>query len=48
MGNMKAARPYLEKALKIFENTLGKDHPTTIIIVRNNLKSIEKKDSPGR
>ncbi|MCW5847141.1 MAG: tetratricopeptide repeat protein, partial [Anaerolineae bacterium] len=39
MGDLPAARPYLERALAIFEVKLGPDHPNTRI-VRGNLSRV--------
>ncbi|MCP4937229.1 MAG: tetratricopeptide repeat protein, partial [bacterium] len=40
-GDYDGAKPYLERALAIFEKLLGSDHPYTIA-VRNNLNSLER------
>jgi hypothetical protein len=40
MDDYDAARPYLERALRIFEAGLGPDHPRTQA-VQNNLDSLD-------
>jgi tetratricopeptide (TPR) repeat protein len=42
-GDLEGAKRCFERALKIFEKRLGKDHPNAVI-VRNNLNSLQKKN----
>ncbi len=35
MGDLAAARPYLERALAIYEKALGPDHPDTATSLNN-------------
>ena len=41
-GDLEGAKSCFERALKIFEKRLGKDHPYAVL-VRKNLKPLQEK-----
>ena len=39
LGDLQGARSHFERALRIFQDFLGENHPSTVL-VRNNLQSL--------